>query len=58
MPPEMVDELDRLCDIKEQLTGQHTNRTDVIREALRQYLDAMKTGPSVRTKGRNTSNHQ
>ena len=43
LPPEMIDTLDWLRDWQEQQTGFHINRTDVIRQALKKYIDDMSS---------------
>jgi len=42
---EWVEELDRLADLRESRAGKLTNRTDLIREAVREYLD--RQGASI-----------
>jgi Arc/MetJ-type ribon-helix-helix transcriptional regulator len=38
LPPELLEDLDSAADLLAQKTGHHTNRTDVIRGALTDWL--------------------
>ena len=47
LPPEVLEALDRLVEMQTQRTGRHTNRTDVIREAIQQHLLAALPPPTT-----------
>jgi predicted transcriptional regulator len=47
LKPELITALDQQAEREEQQTGRHTNRTDIIRMAIVQYLKAQEAADAV-----------